>query len=586
MSSETERSFPTAPLDVDSGEPPADAGSQNASAPDPAFRWRGPHRTLSGKLIMLLLMALAVTFALLGYVNIRLHQHHLEAATLGAAERVGDTIKRTTSYHMLRNDREAMYEIIRTIGAEPGIRRVRIMDREGRISYSNDPAEISQRVDMRAEACYGCHAQAQPLARLNRPDRFRIYRTGQERILGVITPIENQPACSNAACHAHPANQQILGVLDITMPLDQADADLRETTRKMAIYTFIAMVGISLLSWLFVWRLVHGPVKALTTGTHRLTQGDLGYQIHVNSNDEVGDLADSFNLMSLRLRDANEEITSWARTLEDRVEQKTGELTKVHEHLLRSEKMASIGKLAAVVAHEVNNPLSGILTYAKLIKKWIDKGDLERRPDRLGEARQCLDLVESESRRCGDLIRNLLTFSRVAPINLAPTDLTTVVERCLKLLQPQLEMNGVQWQLDLDPDLPQVLCDAAQIEQVLVALVMNALDAMPRGGNLWLVSRSLPERNQVELEVRDDGSGIAPDVLQRMFEPFVTTKEVGKGVGLGLAISKSIVDRHKGQIDVESELGRGTTFHIYLPLDSGTSIDEAAAELKKAGAGR
>jgi len=248
------------------------------------------------------------------------------------------------------------------------------------------------------------------------------------------------------------------------------------------------------------------------------------------------------------------------------VEQKTSELKKAHDHLLQAEKMASIGKLAAVVAHEVNNPLSGILTYSKLIKKWIDNGDLERRPDRVNEARQCLDLVASESRRCGDLVRNLLTFSRVAPINLAHVDLNPIVERALKLVQHQLEMNGIQWQAELDPEMPQVFCDGAQIEQVLLALIMNAIDAMPRGGNLWVKTRYHADKEQAEMEVRDDGTGIAPDVLPNLFEPFVTTKESGKGVGLGLAISKSIVERHKGTIEVESELGRGTCFRIRFPV--------------------
>ena len=400
-------------------------------------------RHLGIKLILLLTVAMLVTFGALGYANIRLHRHHLEAATLRAAERVSDTVKRSTEYHMLRNDREAMYRIIRTLGAEPGIVRIRILNPEGRISYSSDPSEINHNVDKSAEACYACHAQAQPLARLNRPDRFRTYGTNGSRILGVINPIENRPSCANADCHAHPASQQILGVLDINMSLNTTDAALRETTRQMLSYTVVAVIGICIVSGVFVWRVVHRPIKALTNGTQRLTRGELGLQLPVNSDDEVGELAESFNIMSLRLRDANEEITAWARTLEGRVEQKTEELKKAHDYLLRAEKMASIGKLAAVVAHEVNNPLSGILTYAKLIKKWIDNGDLERLPDRLGEARQCLDLVESESRRCGDLVRNLLTFSRVAPMNLGPVDLNVIVERCVKLVQHQLEMNGI-----------------------------------------------------------------------------------------------------------------------------------------------
>ncbi|MFB3812830.1 MAG: ATP-binding protein [Terriglobales bacterium] len=536
--------------------------------------WRNVHRSLGAKLITVLVGALAVTFGLLGFANVRLHRQHLEGATLSAAERVSDTIKRSTQYHMLRNDREAMYHIIRTVGVEPGIVRVRIFDREGRIRYSSEPSEINQQVDMGAEACYACHAQAQPLVKLNRPDRFRIYKPNGARVLGVINPIENEPGCSNAACHAHPPEQQILGVLDINMSLKTADANLHETSMQMVIYTLVAMVGISILSWLFVWRLVHRPVRALKAGTKQLTEGELGWQIPVASSDELGELAESFNLMSLRLRDANEEVTSWARTLEERVQEKTNELQKAHEHLLQVEKMASIGKLAAVVAHEVNNPLSGILTYAKLIKKWIDSGDLERRPERLGEARQCLDMVEEESRRCGDLVRNLLTFSRSAPMNLSWVDLNKVVDRCLRLVQHQLELNSIQAQLDLAPDLPMVHCDSAQIEQVLLALIMNANDAMPRGGNLWLRTRYLPNSRQVELQVRDDGSGIPPEIRSKIFEPFMTTKETGKGVGLGLAISKTIIDRHQGQIEVESQVGRGTCFYIFLPLDTAAGSEE------------
>jgi two-component system, NtrC family, sensor kinase len=555
--------------------------------------WKRLTHSLSAKLIALLLGAMMVTFGLLGYVSIRLHRQHLEAATLTAAERVSDVIKRSTQYHMLRNDREALYRIISTIGAEPGMVRVRIFDREGHIRYSSDPAEIDRNVDKRAEACYACHAQAQPLVRLNRPDRFRIfYKPNHARVLGVINPIENQPACSNADCHAHPADQQILGVLDTNMSLATTDAAIRESSLELLGYTLVAMMGISILSWMFVWRLVHDPVRALTAGTEQLRRGELGCQIDVQSHDEVGELADSFNQMSLQLRDANEEITSWARTLEERVEEKTSELTQVHEEILHVEKMASVGKMAAVVAHEVNNPLSGILTYAKLIKKWIDKGDLVHKPEKMAEARQCLDLIESESRRCGDLVKNLLTFSRNAPINLQWANLNVVMGHCLRLVFHQLEMNGIQFQMDLAADMPQVFCDPAQIEQVVLALVMNAIDAMPRGGNLWVSTRALPERRQVELQIRDDGAGIPPELLPRLFEPFLTTKETGKGVGLGLAISKTIVDRHKGKIEIESELGRGTTFHIFLPLNAPAAAPaangaaESGARSTSAGAGK
>jgi two-component system, NtrC family, sensor kinase len=530
--------------------------------------------SLSAKLITLLLAAMVCIFGLLGYLNIRLHRQHLETSVLGSAERVSDVIKRSTTYYMLRNDRDGLYQMMQTIADEPGMVKVRIFDKDGRVSYSTDSAEVSHVVDKRAEACYGCHNQSQPLARLNRPDRFRIYRNGGgQRVLGIITPIENQPGCSNAACHAHPASQQILGVLDTNISLAKADTQLAASTRSMLIYTAAAMLIVIVLSWIFVWRVVGEPIKALKSGTERLSQGDLGYQLQVQSHDEVGDLANSFNTMSLQLRSANEEIVAWARTLEDRVDQKTRELKRAHDHMLHVEKMASIGKMAAVVAHEINNPLSGILTYAKLLRKWLDRGETEG--DKHEEAMQCLELIAAESRRCGDLVKNLLTFSRTAPMNVETTDLNAVMDRSVRLVQHQLELNGVQLQLDLANDLPRVQCDPAQIEQVVLALVMNSIDAMPRGGNLWLRTRINDSRDEVEIQVRDDGIGIPADILPQLFEPFLTTKESGHGVGLGLAISRGIIERHNGHIEVQSEAGKGTTFTITLPLEAGSPVGAA-----------
>jgi len=219
-----------------------------------------------------------------------------------------------------------------------------------------------------------------------------------------------------------------------------------------------------------------------------------------------------------------------------------------------------------VVAHEVNNPLSGILTYAKLLRKWVESGQAEH--EKREEAMQCLELIASESRRCGELIKNLLSLSRTAPMNVQSTDLHAVIDRSLLLVRHQLDLGGIELQLAIAHDLPRVPCDPAQIEQVLIALIMNAVDAMPRGGNLWLDAQLSDDETEIEIQVRDDGAGIAPEILPRIFEPFLTTKETGHGVGLGLAISRGIVERHNGQIEVKSELGRGTTFVITLPTQA------------------
>jgi two-component system NtrC family sensor kinase len=536
-------------------------------------RWLRLTPTLSAKLNTLLLGAMVLILALLGYLNVRLHRQHLEQNTLLSAERVSDVIKHSTTDYMLRNDREGLHRSIQTMANQPGMEKIRIFDQDGRITYTTDAAEQNHVVDKTAEACYACHAQSQPLARLKRPDRFRIYRNAAgTRVLGIITPIENRPACSNAACHAHPAEQQILGVLDTNLSLARADVQLAQSSRRMIAYTGCALLLIAFLSWFFVWIVVAKPVHALKRGTERLAAGDLGHQIDVRSNDEIGELASSFNSMSRELQTARQQNLAWTHTLEQRVEEKTRELKRAHEHALHTEKMASIGKMAAVLAHEINNPLSGILTYAKLLHKWIDR-------DAVGHHQEIcdsLDLIASESRRCGDLVKNLLTFSRTTPMNLQPANLNQVINRSLRLVQHQLDLAGIHVQPQLNPDLPQVQCDAAQIEQVVLALVMNALDAMPQGGNLWLTTSFTREPNQVCIVVRDDGSGIPAEILPRIFEPFLTTKETGRGVGLGLAISHSILERHRGTIEVQSEQGRGTTFTVTLPWESELNADAGA----------
>jgi two-component system, NtrC family, sensor kinase len=528
-------------------------------------RWVRVTRSISAKLVILLVALMAVVFGFLGYLNIRLQRQQLEQSTLASAERVSDVIKHSASYYMLRNQRDGLYHTILDIANEPGIVRIRIFNKEGRISFSSDPAEIAKMVDKRAEACYGCHSQTAPLTRLNRPDRFRTYRLASgQRVLGIINPIENSRECSNASCHVHPASMKVLGVLDTDLSLAAADASIATGTRRMLFYTLLAIAIISSLSAAFVWRVVNRPLKTLEDGTQHLTAGRLGYQIEVRSQDEIAELARSFNTMSNQLKDAREEITEWGRTLEERVDQKTEELNRAHEQMLRVEKMASIGKLAAIVAHEINNPLAGILTYAKLLKKQFSRENNRKYDDAIAS----LDLIETESRRCGEIIKNLLTFSRPTSMNHEPSDLNAVIDRCVRLVQHQFELQNIQLRLNLAQDLPRVRCDPAQIEQVVLALVMNAIAAMPKGGNLILCSRRIDSSPQVQLEVKDDGTGIPPELMSQMFEPFFTTKERGHGLGLGLAISRMIVERHQGRIDVQSEPGRGTTFTITLPLDS------------------
>jgi two-component system NtrC family sensor kinase len=480
-----------------------------------------------------------------------------------SADRVAETVHRAVHDGMLRNDAEGVRRIIENIGAQEGVDRVRIYNKEGRVRVSSVPAEEGSLVDKRSDECIACHSGPQPKAGLERADRIRMLPgAGGGRVLGVITPIYNEPKCTS--CHVHPVSQRVLGILDVRLSMAQADAALGASERQMQYGLFATGLSVLLLSFLLLWALVLRPVNHLRTAIERAGEGDLSARVPVRSTDEMGGLARSWNEMTGEVQRSREQLEGWNRTLEQRVEEKTRELEHTHRQMVVVEKMASLGKLAAVVAHEINNPLAGIRTYARLLRRQFASGTAAPpTPEQAKETDRILQMVDGEAGRCGDIVRNLLAFSRQAGARLAEEDLAPVVERCRMLLKHQAEMLGVTFETRVAPDLPKVVCDAAQVQQMILALAMNALEATPSEGRVSIEAEA--EGDGVKLEIADTGWGIPKEHLDRIFEPFFTTKEAGKGVGLGLAVVYGIVNGHHGTIRVRSAPGRGTTFTIHLP---------------------
>jgi two-component system NtrC family sensor kinase len=522
---------------------------------------------LTMKLVMAVVASFAVLVALFSYLSLREHRLHSEQLVLTSADRVTDLIQRSTHYQMLHNDREALYYMINAQGSEPGLRRIRIFNEEGRVSFSTVAGEVNRVVDKKAEACYGCHAEAAPLTQLARPDRSRVFlEPNGERTLAMIRPIENEPACSNAACHAHPPNRRILGVIDAHLSLASVDAQLAEYRDHLAWFAVLAVALGSLVSVGFILLVVHRPVSELMTGIRKVAAGDLGRRLLVHSNDELGALAASFNRMTEDLSRANAEITAWTRTLEDRVEKKTQELEKAYAGLIASGKLASLGKLAATVAHEVNNPLFGILTYSRLALRELERADGE--PAQTAKVADQLHIIERESKRCGEIVKNLLAFARQQPPRRQPQDVATLVHRTMALVRHQMDIQGVEVTESLSGELPRCLVDADQVQQVLLVLLMNAAEAMPKGGNLYVAGEWDRESARVLVRIKDNGMGIAADVLPHIFEPFFTTKEDQHRTGLGLTVARNIAEQHGGTLTAVSTLETGTQFTLSLPIDA------------------
>ncbi|HUN64999.1 MAG TPA: ATP-binding protein [Bacteroidota bacterium] len=521
-------------------------------------------RSLSIRVFLGSMILLMTLFGIYSYFAIKFHTDQVMEYVLGSATRLSDVIKNSTHYSMLLDRREDVYQSIMMMGKEPGVEGIRIYNKRGEIMFSTEKGEEHRTVDMHGEACFACHEQEKPLGSLSMSNRTRIYTAANgHRVLGLINPIRNEAICSNADCHAHEGDKTVLGVLDVRMSLENVDRDVNRARMTLLFWAvagvFLVSVGTSVL-W---YRTVHRPVKLLTNGTRVISSGDLSREIPVSSADELGQLAESFNAMTHSLRKLIEEKQRWSQELEEKVREKTGELSRIHEQILQIEKMTSLGKLAATVAHELNNPLEGILTYAKLIVKQLRKVEFDQA--RSQEIQDELALIIHETDRCGNIVKNLLFFSRKQVGEFALVPVFDIVEKARRLVNHHFQISNVKFEYESSREDAKLMCDEHQIQQALVALFVNAVEAMPEGGALRVKVHQEAGDLPLTMTISDSGSGIAEEDLSHIFEPFFTTKKEGKGVGLGLSVVYGIVERHGGTIEVASKPNQGTSFTITFP---------------------
>jgi two-component system, NtrC family, sensor kinase len=527
-------------------------------------------QTIAFRLFLVLAVVQTGILVAFMYAAMQVQQSDMMENVVTSALRVSDMIARSTRYSMLLNRKEDVHAIVASVAGQPGIEGLRIYNKQGQVIFSAQAADIHTAVDMNAEACVSCHGSgglANP--HVTRTNLSRIFTSpGGDRVLGLITPIRNETQCSDAACHAHPADKTILGVLDVKMSLAPIDQRLSESRSQLLALSAGAVLLIALVSGAFIWIVVQRPVKGLALGMERVSSGHLGERLDVGSNDELGRLAASFNRMTGELARAREELKAWSTTLEEKVKEKTADLERAHRQIVRVEKMASLGSLAATVAHELNNPLEGILTFARLLIKRIQKTGLP--PEQTQPFCDDLRLVGDEAQRCGNIVKNLLVFSRQQGGSFQPSPVRPIIERCILLMNHHAEMHGVALKAEPVEDAV-VECDASQVQQALMALMMNGIEAMAspgsgsRGGSMTVaVVRSSVDGDLI-IKVSDTGVGMSEDVKTHIFEPFFTTKSEGKGVGLGLSVVYGIIQGHHGSIDVISAPGKGTTFIITLP---------------------
>ena len=613
---------------------------------------------ISLKLIVTVGIVTVAIISVYSFLSIQAQRNELISQAEGYANKLSETIRNSTHLSMLENRTDETHTIINTISKDPGIQEIRIFNKEGSIIFSSQKEYIGQMVDKNAEACYGCHTANEPLERLPMEDRMRIYDSPQDssRILGTINPIYNEPSCWEADCHVHPPDQKVLGVLDVKLSLNEVDAQIASSEFRSIIFAIIAIALLSLIIGIFVRRWIEKPVNELVNATEQVGTGNLNYIIKDLGSDELGLLGKSFNNMTQKLADARLQ-------------------------LFQSDKMASMGRLAAGVAHEINNPLTAVLTYSSFLLKRVNNPELE----------EDLKVIVRETKRSREIVKSLLDFARQSVPKKSNANINEIISNAVAVVDNQLSMKQIKLDKNLEENIPLFKIDSNQMQQVFINLLVNASDAVQeKDGRISVSSKiislspygtlqiknavcskrhslmddeikidgkpsiklklvqngkegfvnldptygknrdkygmeikisehvqiSCPKcnisvidkestcpkckstvysfevppqgmfegcinpqcdwqrwtfvdeagvRDYVEIKISDNGSGISKEDLPRIFEPFYSTKGQ-KGTGLGLAVIWGIIDNHDGTINVESEIGKGTTFSILLPI--------------------
>ncbi len=530
-------------------------------------------KSIYNRVVLIITIMSVILFVSIGLIFRSVYEQYLNTMILQNGNNVGSLVEGALYHSMLGNDKNSLQNTLDIIHNMPGIEDVSMYDADDSLTYSSVPADNDSLINL---DCRSCHKNLSSMFSktlksyriINKESDCKMTNSnlGQRHLL-IRSPILNERSCFENKCHAHSPKDEVLGSLVIKVPLKEMDAAVYKSSLEFYLFATIATI-VLIIFWIFLTqREIKLPLNELMRASQAVASGDRNTRVQINENqlDDMRIVGNAFNDMLDNLQAAQVELLNWSQQLEYKIRKKTEELGAAQNELMHIERLASLGKLSSSVAHEINNPLSGILVYTKLVHKQISNPEMS--DDKRGIVLKHLRLIETETKRCGEIVKGLLDFSKKDQENFEPKHLHAILNDTFDLMAHPVKMANIRFLKDFSAQSDYIYCSPNQIKQACIGIIVNATEAITENGEI-LIHTSNPDQDFIKIDITDNGIGIAKEDLQHIFEPFFSTKRETHGIGLGLAISHGIIQSHKGKIQVSSEPGNGTTLSIFLPLIS------------------
>ncbi|HRY98258.1 MAG TPA: ATP-binding protein [Bacteroidales bacterium] len=534
-------------------------------------RFKVFRRSIYGRVVLIIAILSLFMYASFVFIFKSVYERHLNTMILQNGHNVGSLVEGALYHSMLENDKRSLQNILDVIHTLPGVENVNMYDGQDALvhtSYTQDSADYSR------ANCLGCHSDMgvmfpykEKAYRIITPDHECMMNrsaNGQRHLL-IRSPILNSPTCYQGACHYHGPQEQVLGSLIIEVPLQDLDEAVNESNMQFFVLATLITLILATVLIQITKRQVRRPLSELIRASLAFSSGDRSTRVSVHANqlDDMKMVAHAFNKMLDHLEVATTELENWSHQLEYKVQKKSEELSAAQNELISIERLASLGKLSSSVAHEINNPLAGILVYTKLVHKQL--GSTEVPEEKKVQMLKYLQLIEGETKRCGEIVKGLLDFSKKEQDDFEPRHLHELLIETCELMMHSLKIANIAFRKEFEATADLIFCSPNQIKQSCMAIVVNATEAVGENGEVSIRTFNT-DNESITVEITDNGIGISPEDIPHIFEPFYSTKQETHGIGLGLAITHGIIQSHQGKLAVRSEVGLGTTISVTFPL--------------------